>query len=99
MFNLMRALRWRHPQNPAQVQYVQGRIFTNGAMTLGYESRYTQSPVLIYRGAGRTAGSLRPLQHPQVYYSQAVPFSGVGGLTAGQILGYSLTNADTTPVE
>lgn len=51
-------------------------------------------PVYSYRGNGRLAGALRPLQHPQVMYPLRVPVSGIGGTIAGQIISQPLVNLE-----
>lgn len=42
-------------------------------------------PVQFIRGAGRIAGALAVLQHPQVYVNMAAKTSGLGGNVVGTL--------------
>lgn len=73
------------PKAPHQYyDYRLGYRFDPGAMAEVYEPPFN-NPVFLFRGAGRLAGSLKPLQAPQVYVSRNAGIGGIGGVQAGQI--------------
>ena len=45
-------------------------------------------------GTGVVAGSLNPLQPPQVMHGIMLPVGGLGGLSSGQIVGQPLTTPE-----
>jgi len=64
-----------------------------GAAKFVYEM-FTSLPVYSFRGNARLAGTLNVFQNPQIYYTQAVPVAGIGGLVAGQIFGQTLVEQE-----
>lgn len=77
--------------------YRLGDRFDPGAMAEGFLP-LTTLPALFFRGIGRVAGALRPLQHPQVRFHQQSGIQGVGGLAAGQYILQPLVD-NTNPVD
>lgn len=56
--------------------------------------REFSNPTYSFRGRARVAGSLSVFQPAQVYYSQAIPTVGLGGLQAGQLYGQPLVSME-----
>lgn len=86
-----------HPQG-APYQFVEGRVFTNGAQSYAFNSW----PLPLFDVIGPATAvqhAMRVTQLPQVYVMQAVPIVGLGGLQAGQLITAPLTNPDLSPVE
>ena len=81
----------------APYHYVEGRTFTNGAMTYGFSD--FPLPLQDAIGPATIAGALRITQWPQLYHQQAVPIVGLGGLQAGQLVTQPLSNQDYSPIE
>jgi hypothetical protein len=78
-----------HPLAHQFYNYHLGIRFDPGAMAEAFVPAF-QLPVLSFRGRARLAGSLRVLQHPQVWFKQQRGVSGLGGIQAGQVLGQPL---------
>jgi hypothetical protein len=72
------------------------RFDGEGAAAFIYEQQFTL-PTILFRGRARVAGEMRVHQHPQIYYTLAVPVAGIGGLVAGQIFGQPLVS--NAPIE
>ena len=87
-----------HPSAPTSgYQFVQGRIFWNGAEIYTFNS--WPLPLQDVIGPATNAGALRVFQLPQVYQQQAVPIVGLGGLQAGQLITQPLVNPDFSPID
>jgi hypothetical protein len=82
-----------HPTAGDFYHYHFGTEFNNGAMEFTFEPNF-DLPVISFRGAGRLAGALKPLQPTPVYLSTLrVPVAGFGGIQAGQFVHQSLTDS------
>lgn len=88
----------RHPQNRSKIQhplnhelyqYRLGPRFDPGAMAEVFEPLF-QLPHILFRGAGRIAGTMSKLQPPQVWFTQQRGIVGLGGLQAGQVISQPL---------
>lgn len=81
-----------HPLNDELYQYRLGTRFDPGAEAEVFEPLF-QNPVIMFRGAGKVAGSLSKLQHPQVYFNYQTGINGIPTI-AGQIIQQPLLNPD-----
>ena len=81
--------RIKHP-DASFYQYHYGEVFTNGAMEQAFESTFS-NPVFSYRGAGRVAGALSPVQPAPLYMKQRAPVAGIP-TTAGHLALTPLTD-------
>lgn len=91
MWNPLRAKRILHPVAHELYQYHLGIRFDPGAMAEAFEPLFGL-PLVSFRGSGRVAGALRPLQPPQVWFTQQQGIQGLGGLVAGQVILQPLIN-------
>jgi hypothetical protein len=78
-----------HPGAPTLYSFHQGRLINNGAQTMAFNPLF-QLPNIVFRGAGRVAGSLNVMQYTQLNYNNSVPMSSFGGIQVGQIVGQPL---------
>lgn len=62
-----------------------GEVFHPGAGLESFISPW-ESPVVLVRGRGRYAGTLRVTQPKPSYYTHQNAVAGLGGLQAGQII-------------
>ena len=88
--------RVQHPRN-TDYHFVEGRVFTNGAMLYAFNTWPLPPQDII--GPATVAGALMVNQPAQIYQLQAVPIVGLGGLAAGQLVTQPLVNPDLSPVE
>lgn len=78
-----------HPLAEELYHYILGIRFDPGAQAEVFQPLFGL-PLISFRGNARLAGSLRVLQHPQVWFHRQVGIQGVGGLQAGQIISQPL---------
>lgn len=72
--------------------YGAGKQFANpGAGAFVFQPEFT-NPTLLFRGAGRVAGSLNVFQGRVAHSLLAVPHRGIGGTQAGQIVFQGLSD-------
>jgi hypothetical protein len=71
------------------VQFRLGRRFDPGAEAEVFE-QVLNNPVYLFRGNGRVAGVISPIQPPAVYINGRVLTAGLGGIQAGQYVGQPL---------
>ena len=99
MWNILKALfAPQYPNSPVN-HFVIGRRFDPGAPGEVFVSDLGL-PLIIFRGAGRLAGSLSKLQPPQVWFPPQAGVQGIGGIQAGQYVGQPLIDPgqiDNTP--
>jgi hypothetical protein len=69
--------------------YRLGRRFDPGAPAEAFEA-LLGTPVFLFRGAARLAGSMSKFQPPQVWFRNQTGVQGLGGLQAGQFVGAPL---------
>jgi hypothetical protein len=79
----------QHPLNDELYQYRLGNRFDPGAEAEVFEPLF-ELPVIVFRGAGRVAGSLMVTQHPQVWFNPQSGIVGLGGVQAGQLISQPL---------
>lgn len=77
-------IRQRFTTVPGLYQTHHGDVFLPGAGNVVFEPAFAL-PVIYYVGHGIPAGSLSPIQHPQVYVTQVAKVAGIGGVQAGQM--------------
>lgn len=69
--------------------YRLGRRFDPGAPAEAFEA-LLGTPVVLFRGRARVAGSLSKFQPPQVWFRNQVGVQGLGGVQAGMYVGQPL---------
>lgn len=81
----------KHPSTNLY-SYGSGRNFANpGAGAFVFQPEFT-NPTMLFRGAGRVAGSLSVFQGHVARANHAVPHRGIGGVQAGQIVFQGLSD-------
>jgi hypothetical protein len=70
-------------------RFILGRRFDPGAEAEVFIPA-TNTPVILYRGRGRAAGTFGTLQPAQAYFYGAQGVIGLGGVQAGQVIGQPL---------
>jgi hypothetical protein len=83
---------WRAPRAPKSTELVDyriGRRFDPGAPAEVFEQVFT-NPIVLFRGRGRVAGSLYPLQPAQVWFGPQLGVQSLGGVQTGQYVGQPL---------
>lgn len=75
--------RVEHPW--AMYQYHQGDVFLPGAGNYVFEPAYSLVPYSVQGRSTMAGNSPAALQSPQVWYRQATPVVGIGGVQAGQL--------------
>jgi hypothetical protein len=79
----------QHPNATQLYNYADGIRFDPGSAAETFLPEFA-NPVFCYRGAGRLAGALRPLQPAQVRFLPLAGLQGVGGVQAGFIISQPL---------
>jgi hypothetical protein len=88
MWNFFRSP--RVPKSGTQLyDYRLGRRFDPGAPAEAFEMPF-ENPVILFRGSGRVAGAMLPLQPPQLMVNPNAGIAGIGGIQAGQFVGQPL---------
>jgi hypothetical protein len=75
----------QHPTAYNLYGYHLGPRFDPGAQAEVFNP-FNSLPLIVIRGAGRVAGALDVLQHPQVWFTQQSGIVGLGGIVPGQIM-------------
>jgi len=90
-----------HPMAPAFYQFYPHRMPSPGSQNWIFEPKFgLPLHAIADRGVFPAHQFKSAIQPPQVWYNQAVPQAGYGGLQAGQIVGQGLIapdNENTTP--
>lgn len=90
-----RSIRIQHPLAHQLYNYELGRRFDPGAQAEAFLPLFV-NPLFTFRGPSTLAGALQVTQPSQVYVPQLVPFRGIGGTIAGQLISQPLdTNGET----
>jgi hypothetical protein len=79
----------QHPAATELYNYADGVRFDPGSAAEAFLPEFA-NPIYLYRGAGRVAGSLSPLQPAQVRFLPLAGLQGVGGVQAGSIISQPL---------
>jgi hypothetical protein len=88
-------VRQRFTTVPGLYQTHHGDVFLPGAGNVVFEPAFGLPPI-YYAAYGIPAGSLRPIQPPQVYVTQVARVAGIGGVQAGQWVHMGLNTPETT---